>query len=108
MHYVYLVTFLFANNKEDIDIFLLSKSAIASYLLLEDDNPLILKYWTTIFIARIILHNIIIIKIILKNIRVVKFSRLEVNPRKQQNYFTSKISQYMVISTVFFALYIAS
>ena len=31
---------------------------------------------------------------------VVKFSRFEGNPRKQRNYFTSKISQYMVVSTI--------
>ena len=28
--------------------------------------------------------------------RVVKISRMQANPRKQRNYFTSKISQYMV------------
>ena len=28
--------------------------------------------------------------------RVVKISRLQANPRKQRNYFTSKISQYTV------------
>ena len=52
----YLVTFLFGDNKEDIDIFLLNNSATASYYHLEDDNPLILKYWTTFFIARIIAY----------------------------------------------------
>ena len=35
---------------------------------------------------------------IIENIRVVKFSRFEGNPRKQRNYFTYKISQYMVYS----------
>ena len=28
--------------------------------------------------------------------RVVKISRMQANPRKQRNYFTSKISQYTV------------
>ena len=37
-------------------------------------------------------------KLSLENIRVVKFLRLEENPRKQQNYFALKISQYTVRS----------
>ena len=29
--------------------------------------------------------------------RIVKISRLQANPRNQQNYFTLNISQYMVV-----------
>ena len=56
VHISYLkLSFLFAENKEDTDIFMLSmESQLCIARLLEDDNPLIFEILDYLFIVQII------------------------------------------------------